>query len=155
MQRKPLIPSPSERISTLLERIDQGEVAFWSQLTLTLTLEPYSNRYGDEESDLRKLPGWLASDQKTRSLIVDAAKRFLLHFIPTPKEYSQQTFGHWIIAAYLAFVLLHGEDLPFLQTQEEEFWSRWSGLLISYKFDHGRKYLKICSRLLRGGFRQH
>jgi len=110
-------------------------VGFWSQLTLTLTLEPYSHRYGDEAGDLRKMPGWAASDRQTRDEIIGAAKQFLLHFTPIPKEYSQQTFGHWIIAAYLAFVLLHGEDLVFLQSQDEEFWNRWSGLLIGYKFD--------------------
>lgn len=151
-RHEPLVPPPSERISKLLQRIDQGEVAFWSHLTLTLTLEPDSRSYGDEAGDLRRMPGWLASDQQTKNEIVAAAKQFLLHFAPIPKEYSQQTFGHWIIAAYLAFVLLHAEDLAFLQSQEEEFWNRWSGLLISYRFDHQKELSNDLLSFVAGRF---
>jgi hypothetical protein len=140
--RSLLKPSPAERIDTYLEMIGAGQVMAWSNLTLALTLEADSQRYGEEGSDLRKLPGWLASDQSTRQAIIDAAKLFLLHFTPTPDDYWQQTFGHWVIAAYLAFVLLREEDFGFFEAQQEDFWSRWSGLLIGYKFDYGKEINK-------------
>ena len=61
------------------------------------------------------------------------------NFAPTPNDYWQQTFGHWVIAAYLAFVLLRDEDSHFFDLQQEHFWCRWSGLLISYRFDYGKE----------------
>lgn len=141
-ERKPLAPPPAERVSVLLDKIKQGNVAFWSQLTLTLTLEPESQSYGDEGSDLRTLPGWLSADQPTRMAIIVAAKAFLQQFTPISKEYWEQTFGHWVIAAYLAFVLIHEEDISFFGAQQQDFWDRWSGLLISYRFDYGNRISK-------------
>lgn len=103
-----------------------------------MTLEEYSEYYGEEGDDVRKLPGWLVADVSTRAEIVSAAQQFLLEYVPIPAEYSQQTFGHWIIAAYLAFALLQDENISFLKSRDEEFWNRWTGLLLSYRFDHTR-----------------
>lgn len=137
-ERKPVVPPPRERISTLLQRIRSGHPEDWSWLTKTLTLEEYSEFYGEEGDDVRTLPGWLAADGSTKAEILSAAKQFLYEYAPTPAEYSQQTFGHWIIAAYLALALLYDEDISFLESQEDQFWNRWAGLVLSYRFDHKR-----------------
>lgn len=149
-ERKLLVPSPSKRVSELLLRIRDGHSEAWSGLTRELTLEEYSEFYGEEGDDIRKLPGWLAADSSTRADIVLAAKQFVREYIPTPTEYSQQTFGHWIIAAYLAFALLYDEDISFLESQHEQFWNRWAGLLLSYRFDStrgvGQKLLSMIAK---------
>ena len=131
-------PPPSERIATQLRRIDEGNSEEWSWLTKTLTLEKYSEFYGDEGDDLRKLPGWVESDTSTHQHIASAAKKFVTNYRPAPVEYSQHTFGHWIIAAYLAFTLLYDLDIPFLESRDQDFWNRWTGLLLAYRFDHSR-----------------
>jgi hypothetical protein len=137
-QRNLLVPPPRDRISELLRQINSGHPEAWSWLTRTLTLQADSEYYGDEGEDLRKLPGWRSADEHLRTEIVLAAQRFLLEYKPIPAEYSQQTFGHWIIAGYLAFALLHDESNAFLERQGEGFWIRWAGLLLSYRFDNER-----------------
>ena len=72
-----LKPTPAERISAWLKTIEAGTVIAWSNLTRDLTLRDDSQHYGDEGNDLRKLPGWLASDQQTKQKIINAAKLFL------------------------------------------------------------------------------
>lgn len=131
-----LTPSPVERIAMLLDQIEAGNLDAWSSLTRTLTLQPTSQYYENEGSDLRKLPGWIDSDVAMRARIIGAGKAFLSSFEPDPAEYTKQTFGHWIIAAYLAFVLLYEEDAAYLFSQPPAFWHRWAGLLLSYKFDY-------------------
>lgn len=135
---KLLVPAPKDRVSELLQQIRSGRAEAWSWLTRTLTLKEDSEYYSEVGEDLRKLPGWMSADEHLRSEILLAAQRFLLEYKPNPAEYSQQTFGYWIIAAYLAFALLHDESRVFLETQGEEFWIRWAGLLLSYRFDNER-----------------
>ena len=45
---KLLLPPPSERVEADLQKIEQGDVAYWVQLTLDLTLEPTSSHYVDD-----------------------------------------------------------------------------------------------------------
>lgn len=142
-----LNPPPHERLTTLLSRIEGGKPEFWRDVTLTLTLKDDSTHYGDEGNDLRELPGWLRADAPTRERIVKAAEAFLLGFVPKPKEYGQQTFGHWVIAAYLAVVLVYDENRTFFEAQQELFWSRWSSLVLSYRFNYRADMYKDLLRI--------
>src|SRR5262249_5896578 len=79
---KLLSPPPSELIERDLRSVEAGDMIWWPQLTLDLTLMPTSSHYGDLGSDLTETPGWKAADASVRKRILDAAVRFLLEGDP-------------------------------------------------------------------------
>src|ERR1700730_7405026 len=87
---KLLQPTPSERLKLDLQNIEAGQVAYWVQLTLDLTLEATSTRYpSDVLLNLTQTPGWNAADPVTRERILRAAVQYINEGYP----HNDQWFG--------------------------------------------------------------
>lgn len=133
-QRPLLDPPPAQRISTLLDACEAGNLVAWWRLNLDMTLEPTSTHYEDDlEPDLTALPGWKASDSVTRRRIIEAAKSYVLRGEPnTHTWFGTNTFHPPAVAGYRALLLLLQEDSSFVSQLPVEVWKKWTPVILSY-----------------------
>lgn len=135
-KRKLLEPPPSERISILLQKAEEGQAAAWYQLTQELTLEPDSTFYGDTiEPDIEELPGWVSADSDTRERIILAAKAFLEDPSCDPKSHEwlcTSSLSMVGIAGVKALVLLKNQREHELQALSNGVWERFFAALLVY-----------------------
>jgi hypothetical protein len=143
-----LTPSPSERIEHDLQKIELGDMAYWVQLTLDLTLEPTSSHYADDAGpDLTSMPGWKAADDGTRKRILDAAVRYLNEGAPQNDEwFHTSSIPYSAIGGFRALALLMITDNTRLDSLSGNVWARWVPILLR---SHERDELKLRPRLLR------
>ena len=152
---KPLEPPPPERIENDLNQVRSGQLAYWVQLTLDLSLEPTSTHYsGDNDADLTAMPGWKAANEATKSRIVDAAFRYVTNGEPeNEKWFATPTIPYLAIGGFraLALFLITAEDK--LRILEPDVWRKWVPILLS--FPHGgRDERKLQCQLLQMAYSQ-
>jgi len=135
-ERPLLQPSPAERMASLLEACESGNVAMWWQLTMEMMLEPDSTHYpvGPEyDPDLTVLPGWQAVDPSTRIRIVETAKCYLLEQGPEAQRWlGKDTVYRPALAGYKAFRLLLREAPQFVSTPPADVWKRWAPIILAF-----------------------
>jgi predicted NACHT family NTPase len=131
---KLLEPPPQERVATLLNRAEGGDLNAWWQLNLELTLEPTSTHYGDElESDLTALPGWKAADSPTRQRILDAARQYLQRAQPSASDWLGTNALHRPdFAGYRALRLLAREQPGTIEALPADRWRAWAPVIAGY-----------------------
>jgi hypothetical protein len=147
---KLLNPTPSQRISSNLEKIGLGEIVHWVQLTRDLTIEPTSSRYIDDAGpDLTDLPGWKAADEGTRGRILDAAVRYLIEGDPeNDKWFVTQSLYFTAIGGFRALALLMVTEDARLESLPPNVWAKWVPVLLKFPYGENDK-LKLQERLLR------
>jgi hypothetical protein len=78
----PLVPSPRERVSDLLQKSADGASAAWVEMTMWLSMpaDATSNsEVGDNlNADVTSYPGWIESTATQRESIVRSAHNFLV-----------------------------------------------------------------------------
>lgn len=139
-----LEPSPKERIISLLEQLESGNLDAWWQLNLEMTLEPDSQYYGDEfESDLTKFPGWKKAELDTRCKIIEGANKYI-------REQNEVAYD-WIgtnndnrpaFAGCRALQLLLKESSDCLDTLSSEIWQKWTPVIIAFPASN-QNYLEL------------
>jgi hypothetical protein len=132
---RPLLePPPKERVATLLDECETGDIAAWWRLNMEMMLEPDSTRYGDEgESDLTVLSGWKTADVITRARVIEAAKRYILEQdSETHKWLGADTLYRPAYAGYRALRLLLKEDPNFLSTITLNIWKKWAPIILAF-----------------------
>jgi hypothetical protein len=146
---KLLVPTPSDRIETGLQKIERGDVAHWIQLTLDLTLEPTSSHYGDDSGpNLTGMPGWKAADDGTRKRILDAAVRYLNESDPKNHEWFQTpNTPYSAIGGFRALALLALTEDKRLDSLPARVWANRVPILL--KSFGATDELKLRARLLR------
>lgn len=129
-----LDPPPTKLIIKLLDDFESGDYSAWWRLNMDLTLEPDSERYGNElEPDLTTLPGWRSADAAIRSRIIRAARMYILEQDPeTSKWIGQNIFHRPAFAGYRALRLLLKETPKDVSTIPQYVWERWASIVISY-----------------------
>jgi hypothetical protein len=129
--REPLDPPPAHRIAMQLAASESGNASAWVGLCFDLTLKEDNKYHRWPTADLRRTPGWEQADATTRGCIIAAARRYLLEAQPNPKALlSSGPFRTGDIAGYPALRLLLQEDPSFLQDADEEFWGKWTLLVL-------------------------
>jgi hypothetical protein len=130
---RPVEPPPQERVATLLDRFEAGDLDAWWQLNMELTLEPTSTHYGGElESDLTTLPGWAAANGATRQRILDAARKYLLRAQPSAEWLGTTTFSRPDAAGYRALRLLAAQQPETIDALPAERWRAWAPVIVGY-----------------------
>ena len=134
---QPLLqPSPAERMISLLEACESGDVAQWWQLTMVMMLEPDSTHYPttpEYEPDLTVLPGWQAADPATKIRIVETAKHYLLEQGPEAQKWlGTETLHRPAFAGYKALRLLLREAPQFVSTLPVDVWKRWAPIILAF-----------------------
>ncbi|MBW2045469.1 MAG: hypothetical protein JRI96_11380 [Deltaproteobacteria bacterium] len=121
---------PKDRIQHYLERLEMGEQDVWWVLLREMTLEDTTVRYDHEKifkSDIRKLPGWINSGDKTREKILDAAESFLHTLQPfDPAHLYDGKANEKDAAVYKAFLVLLNLRPDKITSLPEEVWEYWS-----------------------------
>ncbi|BAU65885.1 hypothetical protein STA3757_32810 [Stanieria sp. NIES-3757] len=141
-----LAPSPQERISMQLDKLESGNLESWWLLCRDLSLEPDSRYYDKEfEYDLTKLPGWQNADSKTQTRIINGAKKYLLEqtnikydWIGTNNYCRSALAGSKALLLLLSLVLLSKESPDFLNSLSSEIWQRWTPVIIG-SFDNSNR----------------
>ena len=130
-----LNPPPEQRIATLLQKFEEGDLdAFW-RLNLDLTLKPDSTYYSDEfQSEITALPGWTSADGATQGRIIAAAKQYVLKYQPTPPTewIRTNTFPRVVLSGYRALLLLLGTGPRFIEELPKACWEKWAPISLAY-----------------------
>ena len=128
-----LTPTPSERIEASLRKIEAGNIAFWSQLTSELTLEPTSTHYGSA-IDLTATPGWKSADTATRNRILDAAVLYLQKGDPRNDDWFRTStiFGEAVAGSCALALLMMCTQEARLDGLSKEQWAKWVPILLRF-----------------------
>lgn len=140
LQQNALVPTPKERVLECLDKFEKGDIDFWWDLNLQLTLMPYAKVYGDElQFDLRKLPGWQEADAEAQLRIIEAAKKYVIEGEPqNDKWVGTNTIFRPAFAGYRALYLLLAESPEFVKQLSGEVWLKWAVTIVSYPLNsHG------------------
>jgi hypothetical protein len=137
MRREKLSGPPlQERVATLLDRAEAGDLDAWWQLNSALALEPTATRVRNDlvlESDLTAFPGWKAADGPTRNRILAAAGQYVLKKQPQPEKWlGTDTFHRPDMAGYQALRLLAQEEPTILHSLPAEVWQKWAVVIVAY-----------------------
>ena len=151
---EPLKPAPSERVESDLQRVEGGQVAFWPQLALDLTLEPTSANYPhDLRMNLMEAIGWKTADSITKERILHAAVRFIHEGDPeNEKWFGTRSTPYLAISGFQALALLamHGKDA--LSRVSTAAWRKWIPIVLTYPFDDAG-HASLQADLLRTAYR--
>lgn len=153
---KLLRPTPSERVQSDLQKIESGQMAYWVQLAVDLTLEPTSRTYSyDVQLNLTGTPGWKAADTATRERMLCAAIRYLHEGDPeNDKWFGTRNTPYTAISGIHGLALLmiaSNESLSQIPTEE---WRKWIPIILTFpsgrseEVDIQSSLLKLVYRLL-------
>ena len=137
---RPLLdPPPASRIASLLDAFESGDLGAWWRLNREMTLKPDSEFYGDElQPNLTLLPGWEQATPETKSIILQAAKKYVLEQdSATDKWLGKNTLHRPVFAGYRALRLLLQEDPGMLSDLPPYVWEKWAPIILAYPTTSG------------------
>ncbi|MGK7951807.1 MAG: NACHT domain-containing NTPase [Xenococcaceae cyanobacterium] len=146
-RNKPTLTTPpKERVLVCLDGLEAGNLDYWWQLCMEMTLVPNCRRYGsDFEYDLTKLPGWQEAEPETRTRIINGAKKYLLEQTNIKYDWiGTNTFCRSALAGSKALLLLLSlwpskESPNFLNSLSAEIWRRWTPVIVGSPDNSNRK----------------
>lgn len=150
---KSLDPTPSERVQADLQKIEAGQMAYWVQLAVDLTLEPTSTNYSyDVQLNLTGTPGWKAADTATRERILSAAIRYLHEGDPeNDKWFGTRSTPYTAISGIHALALLMIQRNESLNQIPTAVWRKWIPVILTFPFGHSKE-LDFQSGLLKHAY---
>jgi len=128
-QRKGVEPPPRERVEAALRDAETIDPCYFFNVCYELTLEEYSERYGDERF-LVRTPGWQAADDVTRRRIVATARKLLATNSDEPESESGQPLNAVRMGYMHAFWLALDQDPEWVEVLPQEWWDRWGPYLL-------------------------
>jgi hypothetical protein len=137
---------PKDRIQHWLRLFEDGKQDAWWMLLKEMTLEDTSERYDHLfDPDIRKIPGWLNSDDNTRNRILNAAENYLnskCSFNQT--RLLDGSADEQDVAGYKAFLLLMNERSENLLSLSEDVWAYWTPIFFGpFGYNGDREIQKI------------
>jgi len=137
---------PKDRIQHWLKLIEEGKQDAWWMLLREMTLEETSETYEHLfDLDIRKLPGWLNSDDNIRNRILDAAERYLnSKWLFNQARLLDGSADEQDVAGYKAFLLLMNERLENLLSLREDVWAYWTPIFFGpFGYNEDREIQKL------------
>ncbi|MBI3248296.1 MAG: hypothetical protein HYZ50_17455 [Deltaproteobacteria bacterium] len=134
-EEKPLLdPPPEQRIATLLDQCEAGNLEAWWRLNMEMTLEPDSTHYGSElEADLTTLPGWKTAHSTIKARIIEVAKKYLLEQDPHTPDWLGKGIHHRpALAGYRALRFLLQKEPSWLSLLSSDIWKKWASIILAY-----------------------
>ncbi len=133
MTRPPLDPPVSERILRLLEKCENEDSRFWSNLSWVMLFNDDGTRHFDYEPEIRNLPGWQNADEDVRRRIFEAGMGFLSEQEPQYENWFSEESTYWhAISGYKALFTL----ARFLQNASVpvpcEILQKWVSIIVGY-----------------------
>ena len=133
---------PKDRIQSRLALFEQGNKEAWWVLLREMTLEDTSERYKNLfNPEIRQLPGWANSDEKTRTRILGAAETYLRSKCSFDQaRLLRGSADEQDIAGYKAFLLLMNERPDVLASLNEDIWIYWTPIFFGpFGYDEDRQ----------------
>jgi hypothetical protein len=125
---KLLSPPPSERLISLLDQFEFGDLSAWWRLFLCLEVKD-DGRWCEKHyhMDIRELVGWQSASDATKARLIAAAERYLLHCDSNPDEwFSRRNFKyHPAVAGFRALLLLANLRPTVCEALPRAVWQRW------------------------------
>ena len=137
---------PKDRIQHWLKLLEEGKQDAWWMLLREMTLEDTSEGYDHLfDPDIRKLPGWLNSDNNIRNRILDAAERYLnSKWLFNQARLLDGSEDEQDVTGYKAFLLLMNERLENLLSLREDIWAYWTPIFFGpFGYNGDREIQKI------------
>jgi len=137
---------PKDRIQHWLKLLEEGKQDAWWMLLREMTLEDTSEGHDHLfDPDVRKLPGWLNSDDNIRNRILDAAERYLnSKWLFNQARLLDGSADEQDVAGYKAFLLLMNERLENLLSLREDVWAYWTPIFFGpFGYNGDREIQKI------------
>jgi hypothetical protein len=125
----------SERIRTLLEKAEGGNLDAWWRLTLELRIDSLGEDHSQEHNaNLQETPGWRAADDATRARIVSCAKSYIQLRDAAPNEWiGQRRTWRPDAAGYKALRLLLDVDRNYLEALNRSVWIKWTPIVLGFE----------------------
>jgi hypothetical protein len=136
---KAVSPSPTERTLESLEKIGNNEINAFIDVNYYLMFLPNGRSNKSEiESDLTQYPVWCEIDKRTKSRIVEAAKKYLENGNPeNDKWIGTNTIHRPAFAGYRAIVLLEKFEPEFIKKLPKSVWEKWAAIIYHYPVFNG------------------
>jgi hypothetical protein len=138
---KVLQPTPSERVGSDLEKIEDGQITYWMQLTRDLTLEPTSTNYPyDIQLNLTETPGWKQADTVTRERILRAGVQYIQDGdAENDKWFGTRSTPYSAISGFHALALLMVAGNEHLSRISTGAWQKWIPIILTFPFGRAKE----------------
>jgi hypothetical protein len=132
-------PSPAERIRTLLDAFEQGDLGAWWKLNFEMFRDPEDSAFSDMlESDLTVSPGWKNASEETKIRLVLAASKYIVGFTTVDHGWIFENRTNWpAMAGYRALRLLQTQRLDLLKELGADTWRVWAPVVLGYPTSTG------------------
>lgn len=140
-KKKLLNPSPEIGIKESLDKFESGDLEAWWKLNLELTLKPDDTdppKALEVSSDMKKYPGWVASDDITKERIINAAKVYVLgQKIDCKDVIDKKSIFRPSFSGYRALKLLINDEPEFINNLSQDVWKNWIPSILTFPYsDH-------------------
>jgi hypothetical protein len=126
------VPLTSERIERSLQKIEEGNIAYWFDLTYALSVDQDTGELRRWSNTIQETPGWKSSDITKQNRFRNAAKSFILNFVPESDEWFGKNRYTWEILSIYMAIRLAAEDKEIINNMSHDIWER----LIPYIVDN-------------------
>jgi hypothetical protein len=126
--RRKLVPSPSERISNMLNKFEAGDLEIWWRPYFWVDMSDNGHVTGNEHRvDIRDLSAWKDSLEQERARIISAAGHYLRkHDVKPENWFFKKNILHYpAVGGFRALLLLGRERPDILGTLPCEVWEQW------------------------------
>lgn len=123
---KPIIPEPpvSQRMESSLQKIEEGIIDEWYELTLHLSANPETGQLDNFPSSIIETPGWKTADQSNRDRIKKAAISFLTSYMPKSDEWFGKGSYSWKLNSIFLAIRLIAEDEESIKSISSSNWRK-------------------------------
>lgn len=145
-----LSPPPQERIATLLDDFESGNVDAWWRLNREITLEPNSTHYGDDlYRDITEMPGWKESSAEVKARLIKAAYESLEKARPDTSNWLGENRIHRpALAGYRALYLLLKMSPNSLLDLSPSIWKKWAPIVLAFPYSGMNEQQELVDELL-------
>jgi hypothetical protein len=133
----PLDPPPAQRIRDLLNRVDQGEIDLWWQISRWSEIQDNGrSQHTSREVDIRKLQGWQKADEPTRGRLLSAAELYLRNYKGDASVwFAKRNVLHFpMVAGLRALFLLKHEKQSVFDELTMDTWRRWAAAIVRHQY---------------------
>lgn len=130
---KPISPLPSERIDTLLDHFESGDIdAWWKLLNWMEANDDGTLVQRNYRVDIREFPGWKNASEIRKGRILQAAKQYVLSGKQNIDEWFHKKKVNFFpaTAGIRALVLLQNEAPDTYTSFKYSEWTRWTATIL-------------------------
>ena len=146
----PLSPPPEQRILSMLDQFEAGDVEVWWKPAAWLRKRDDGWWHEDlDELDIRQLAGWCSATPATRDRIMAAAGTYVNSRAANPEQWFSRRGIQYrpALAGVRALLLLANEKPVVFDSLSPEVWARWIPAIFRLRcFNEDSKHLLLAAK---------